>query len=52
MREKLIELLRTCCKVGKECQANCMECMADYLIANGVIIKKHEEIDFDYAAED
>ena len=29
-----------------------VEEIVDHLIANGVTIKKHEEIDFDYAAED
>ena len=52
MREKLIELLRTACGVDKYCHGHCIECTADHLIAHGVTIKEHEEIDFDYAAED
>lgn len=35
-REKLIELQRSNCVPGKECHGDCMECMADHLIANGV----------------
>ena len=35
-REKLIEILRTSCAVGKDCSKNCIECTADHLLANGV----------------
>jgi hypothetical protein len=35
-REKLIEILRTSCAVGKDCSRNCIECTADHLLANGV----------------
>lgn len=52
MRESLIELLKTACPVEKKCKSDCFGCMADHLIDNGVTIKKYEEIDFDYAAED
>ena len=38
MREKLIEILRTSCAVGKDCHKSCIECTADHLIANGVTI--------------
>ena len=40
MREKLIELQRSCCTSEKECRGDCMECMADHLIANGVTVQK------------
>lgn len=46
MREKLIELLIT----AKDLVT--LTRQADFLIANGVTIKKYEEIDFDYEAED
>jgi hypothetical protein len=35
-REKLIEILRTSCAVGKNCHKSCIECTADHLLANGV----------------
>ena len=38
MREKLIELQKTCCKVCKECAVDCFECMAEHLLENGVTI--------------
>ena len=64
MREKLIELLREAIHYhdeqvekwiirGKQCERpTIIYDFADYLIAHGVTIKEHEEIDFDYAAED
>ena len=55
MREKLIELARACVheffKPGNAV-IDYEEFLADHLIDNGVTIKKYEEIDFDYAAED
>ena len=64
MRDKLIKLIGEACT--KCLTTSCRSCsffdkydencedhfIADYLIANGVTIKKHEEIDFDYEAED
>ena len=38
LREKLVELLNNhydCCDIP-DCEGNCRECIADYLIANGV----------------
>lgn len=46
MREKLIELLKTHCKVGKNCHGECVVCLADHLIANGVTIQKHHTNEF------
>jgi hypothetical protein len=37
MREKLIEVLRTSCAVGKDCHKSCIECTADHMIANDVV---------------
>ena len=50
MRERLIELLKGTPDVWMAGDSS--EMIADHLIANGVTIKKYEEIDFDYAAED
>lgn len=38
MREKLIEMLRTGCDNGNRCDKSCFECLADYLVRNGVTI--------------
>ena len=39
-RERLLEILRTACAVGKDCSKNCIECTADHMISNGVTIQK------------
>lgn len=49
MREKLIELIQSA--VGG-CSKYWAGLIADHLISNGVTIRKREEIDFDYEAED
>lgn len=50
MREKLIELLKGTPDIWMSGKAS--EMIADYLISHGVTFKEHEEIDFDYEAED
>lgn len=45
-REKLIELQRTNCGIDKPCESNCLECMTDHLIANGVTVQKHGRWEF------
>ena len=52
MKEKLIELLKSCCKGEKPCVDDCFVCMADHLISHGVTVPVGEEIEFDYEAED
>ena len=37
-RKILIKLQKTNCKKNKPCVNDCLECMADHLIANGVTI--------------
>ena len=42
------------CRALCDCEGYCSHCMiiSDHLISNGVTIKRHEDIDFDYEAED
>lgn len=43
MRERLIELQKSCCADEKVCQDNCLDCMADHLLANGVTVSQQTE---------
>lgn len=38
VKERLVELQKTNCVKGKRCIEDCLACMADHLIANGVTI--------------
>lgn len=42
-RKRLIELQKTNCVRGKKCCEDCLKCMADHLIANGVVVQKQGE---------
>lgn len=39
-RERLIELQKSCCADEKVCQDNCLDCMTDHLLANGVTVQR------------
>lgn len=44
-RERLIEILDTHCDYAGhvDCKEDCTKCLADYLIANGVTVRKKEK---------